>query len=144
MVMVIQRKTLQGGKLKRDIECIGMAVQTLTCKYVVLCARKLWMELLQTYDNDNNNLSLSSCHIDMCVQHVSKGVNTLFYVACCMILSVAWISIIFARWSCKRYVTTWFITTICTSSSLCILKHNIYPMCHTHSITLKIYSVILH
>ena len=73
----------------------------------------------------------------MCVQHVSKGVNILFYVACCMILSVAWISIIFARWSCKRYMTTWCITTICTSSSLCILKHNIYPMCHTHSITLK-------
>ena len=48
--------------------------------------KKLWMELLQTYDNDNNNLSL---HIDMCVQHVSKGVNILFYVACCMILSVA-------------------------------------------------------
>ena len=105
--------------------------------------KKLWMELLQTYDNDNNNLSLS-LHIDMCVQHVSKGVNILFYVACCMILSVAWISIIFARWSCKRYMTTWCITTICTSSSLCILKHNIYPICHTHSITLKIYSVILH
>ena len=66
--MVIQRKTLQGGKLKRDIECIGMAVQTLTCKYVVLCARKLWMELLQTYDNDiNNNLSLfiSTCVFNM-------------------------------------------------------------------------------